>query len=336
MTLLTIRRPIFSRSARTLSAFGALMAIAMACGSAPTPIIFTTDRDGNLEIYATDISGQHVTNLTNSPTNEFSPVLSPDRKSVAFRSGTPENNSIDVINIMGGHRKQITPSTGNHGDQRWSPASDRLAYLVENGTAPSIYVSDSDGANALPLTAIRGDEIGGWSSDGKAVTFAVREGLSRGIYVRNPNGVNEFQLTDQGDYSPIWAPGSRKIAFISKREDSPDIYVIDTDNGDLQRLTESEAEEYDLSWSPNGDMLLFVSDQDGSPEIYTVSADGRSLRRLTHNTVKDVQPVWSPNGERIAFVSHLDGDAEIFVMDADGDNQHRLTNNNAQDTQPSW
>ena len=332
----TILSTIFSPSAAILGLLGGLMAIAMACATTPTPIFFTTDRDGNLEIYGTDISGEIVTNLTNSPTNEFSPVLSPDRRSVAFRSGTPENNSIEVISIRSGDRMQITLRTGNHGDQRWSPNSDRLAYLVENGSAPSIYISDFDGANALPLTTIRGDEIGGWSSDGKAVTFAVREGLSRGIYVRNPDGVNEFKLTDQRDYSPVWAPGSRKIAFLSKREDSPDIYVIDTETGDLRRITESAAEESDLSWSPDGETLLFVSEQDGSPEIYTVSADGKRLRRLTYNTVKDVQPAWSPDGSMIAFVSHLDGDAEIFVMDANGDNQTRLTNNDAQDTQPSW
>ena len=332
----TIRRMIFSRRAMMPSVLGALMVVAMACGSAPTPIVFTTDRDGNLEIYATDMRGEVVTNLTNSPTNEFSPVLSPDRRSVAFRSGTTENNSIEIISINGESRKQITQRTGNHGDQRWSPDRDRLVYLVEDGSAPGIFIADSDGANALPLTTIRGDEVGGWSSDGKAVTFSVRDGPSRGIYVRNPDGVNEFRLTDQMDYSPIWAPGSRKIAFLSKRDDTTDIYVIDTETNDLQRITDSEAEEYDLSWSPDGEMLLFVSEQDGSPEIYTVSANGKGLRRLTHNTVKDVQPVWSPDGEKIAFVSHLDGDAEIFVMDANGDNQTRLTNNNAQDTQPSW
>ncbi|MCH8062591.1 MAG: PD40 domain-containing protein [Chloroflexi bacterium] len=332
----TIRGNIFTRYFMTLSVFLVLMVVAMACSSAPTPIVFTTDRDGNLEIYATDISGEIVTNLTNSPTNEFSPVLSPDRRSVAFRSGTPENNSIEVISLKSGDRKQITQRTGNHGDQRWSPTSDRLVYLVENGSAPSIFIADSDGANALPLTTIRGDEVGGWSSDGKAVTFAVRDGPSRGIYVRNPDGVNEFQLTDQLDYSPVWAPGSRKIAFLSKRDGTPDIYVIDTETGDLQRITESEAEEYDVSWSPRGDRLLFVSDQDGSPEIYTISANGKGLQRLTHNTVKDVQPVWSPDGAKIAFVSHLDGDAEIFVMDANGENQTRLTNNDAQDTQPAW
>ena len=330
------RTTILSRSLMMLTVLGALTVMAVACSSAPTPIIFVTDRDGNLEIYATDISGEIVTNLTNSPTNEFSPIVSPDRKSIAFRSGTPENNSIEVISINGGERKQITLSTGNHGDQRWSPNSDRLAYLVENGSPPSIYIADSDGANALPLTMIHGDEVGGWSSDGKAVTFAVRDGPSRGIYLRNPDGVNEFKLTDQKDYNPVWAPGSRRIVFLSKRDDTPDIYVIDTVTGDIQRITESEAEEYDVSWSPKGDRLLFVSEQDGSAEIYTVSAGGKGLQRLTHNTVKDSQPVWSPDGTKIAFVSHLDGDAEIFVMDANGDNQTRLTNNEAQDTQPSW
>ena len=107
--------------------------------------------------------------------------------------------------------------------------------------------------------------------------------------------------------------------------------MIDPEEGEEVRVTDSEAPEYGLSWSPNGKRLLFVTERDGNAEIYSVEIKDRgmadNLTRMTHNEVRDAQPTWSPNGKRIAFVSYLDGDAEIFVMESNGESQQRLTNN---------
>ena len=42
-------------------------------------IAFSTDRDGNLEIYVMDAVGTGLVNLTNNPASDFSPAWSPMR-----------------------------------------------------------------------------------------------------------------------------------------------------------------------------------------------------------------------------------------------------------------
>ena len=96
----------------------------------------------------------------------------------------------------GSDRALVSPHPGVHDGPRWSPDSDRLAY-VDRGADPSIFVADADGTKRTQLTTLPGDDLGDWSDDGLAVAFAVQEGPDPGIYIRNPDGVNEVRLTDK-------------------------------------------------------------------------------------------------------------------------------------------
>ena len=310
--------------------------LAVACSGSGDLIYFTSDRDGNLDIYSVDLDEGGETNLTRtSDMDETSPRVSPNGKALAFVSRSGDEAAVEVMRSDGSDRTLVSRRSGVHGGPRWSPDSGRLAY-EDRGADPSIFVAAADGTERAQLTTLPGDELGDWSDDGQAVTFAVLEGADRGIYIRNPDGVNEVRLTDKPDYSPVWASRFRRIAFLSSRDDNPEIYLMDADGSNIVRLTRTGAAEYDISWSPDGRRLLFVSERHGNPEIYIQDPDDAEPTRLTSNNARDIQPVWSPDGERIAFVSYLYGNAEIFVMDADGGNQVRVTNNPAEDTSPAW
>ncbi len=315
-----------------------LLLASLACSSEGNPIVFTSNIDGNQEIFSLDPEKAELVNLTKSSSNEYAPALSPDGSRLAFLSGDDEHNVLQVITLNGesANRTSVSQFDGRHRDHRWAPTSERLAYLVQNGGDPTTHVSGYDGSTTMALTMIVAHEVGGWSYDGSSVVFTVRGGAGQGIYIRNPDGVNEVRLTDQNDYMPVWSPNSHKIAFVSERDGNPEIYVMNSDATELKRLTESSSTEYDISWSPNGRKLAFVSDRDGNPEIYVVDVRDGEVNRLTHNSVRDDQPVWSRDGKRIAFVSYHDGDGEIVMMDGDGTNQQRLTNNGYDDYAPTW
>jgi Tol biopolymer transport system component len=317
-----------------------LVAAALGCSTTSQSLIaFSSDRDGNREVYTVDPSTGDERNLTESIGDEFAPTLSPDGKLVAFLSSSGEDVGIEVIEASGEgrQRKRITGGPGRYGSQQWAPDGSRLAYIhAEVGGQPAIYIGGIEGKSPLLLTKIRADEVSSWSPNGKSVAFSVREGETQGVYTRNPDGVNEFRLTETSDSGPIWSPDSKRFAFISVRDGNPEIYIMNVDGTEQRRLTETDAPEYDLSWSPNGEFLMFVRGLDSLAEIYITDPDAAGHIRLTHNEVRDDQPVWSPNGKQIAFVSYLDGDAEIFLMGSNGGEQTRLTNNEGDDTSPSW
>ena len=140
-----------------------------------------------------------------------------------------------------------------------------------------------------------------------------------------------------------------RIAFSSERDGRRlDIYVMDADGKNQQRLTEHLGHDWEPSWSPDGKHIAYTSSdakdiERKRPQIYVMDADGKNRRRLSNRFIKDAEwdPSWSPDGKRIAYTSSgaLDtagGFWRIYVIDADGENRRRISNDAVNDQQPSW
>lgn len=119
-----------------------------------------------------------------------------------------------------------------------------------------------------------------------------------------------------------------KIAFISLRDGNREIYVMNADGSNHQRLTNNPAADLYHAWSPDGGKIAFTSDRDGNSEIYVMNADGSNQQRLTSNSAFDYRPKWSPDGTKILFESRSndDMDYDICMINADGTNERNLTN----------
>ena len=78
-----------------------------------------------------------------------------------------------------------------------------------------------------------------------------------------------------------------QIAFVSRRDGNPEIYVMNADGKNQRRLTNNRADDWFPSWSPDGRRIAFISERDGHPdrnpgwftsEIYVMDADGGILK----------------------------------------------------------
>ena len=221
------------------------------------------------------------------------------------------------------------------------------------GPTSEIYVMDADGGNPQNLTNDPADDReASWSPDGKRIAFVSERDEPRvyaDIYVMDADGSNPQRLTDHDfdDREPSWSPDGERIVFSARREGhfenkfaiTYEIYVMDADGGNEQRLTENRKNDGAPSWSPDGKRIVFEADRKGDFEnydVYVMDADGGNQQKLTNDRGWDSSPSWSPNGERIAFMSERDGNTEVYVMAADGGNLQNLTNNPGGDFGPAW
>ena len=296
--------------------------LAMPSFQAHARIAFMSDRDGNKEIYVMDASGGNLRNLTNNPATDGWAAWSPNGVHIAFTSDRDGNYGIYVMDAKGRGVRNLTRNPADDSSPDWSPDGKRIAFESVRDDELNIFVMDSDGNNLQQLT----------SSD------VVHEG---------PFGDRIPPPTD--NRMPKWSPLGDRIAFVSFRDWNYEIYVMDTDGGNPQRLTDNIiAYESSPSWSPSGRHIAFSSNRDSENpadlddkngfHIYVMDADGSNSRRLTDASGWDGVPFWSPDGESIAFTSNRMKEAQfdIYVMDIDGGNLRRLTDAASSDFGMDW
>src|SRR5882724_6665419 len=61
-------------------------------------ILFSSDRDGNWDIYTMNVDGSNIVNLTHNPAEDQGPVWSPDGTKIAFVSKRDGREDIFVMN----------------------------------------------------------------------------------------------------------------------------------------------------------------------------------------------------------------------------------------------
>ena len=120
-----------------------------------------------------------------------------------------------------------------------------------------------------------------------------------------------------------------KIAFSSWEGSCYNLYKMNPDGSNLERLTQSEGNASYPSWSPDGKKIAFNLHKNYKDFIYIMNADGTNKIELCSGE----QPAWSPDGSKIAFVNKKD----IYVMNPDGSNQINLTNTPDEfENYPTW
>ena len=230
--LIKMVRPVVRRHGRRWRAVvstALLLLATLLISSCASPsrdqILFTSDREGNQDIYVVDSDGQDLTRLTIGESNDSDPLWSPNYKRILFLSESSGGTSLVVINKNGSDEVQLASSGGVISGHRWSPDGGKVSFSVTTGDKVEMHVIDADGQNdSLVAFTHQHEEFNSWSSNGEWVPVASSGGEQPGIYTRNPSGVNQFRLTETDDSLPIWSPKTDQIAFLSERDGNLEIY----------------------------------------------------------------------------------------------------------------
>lgn len=306
-------------------------------------IAFTTDRDGNSEIYLMNGDGSEPVNITNNDGKESEPSWSPDGSRLAFASSRTGPANLFVMNGDGSNVQQLTDNQAVEGGPRWSPDGSRIAlYSFRDQSKGLMWIMNVDGSGiepvleeytpAGPKVACAGGFPGGWFPDGQRILFRGSEGLIDALQICSvaPDGSDVKVILSEDlvlNYFPSLSPDGRKIAFTSNRDGNPEIYVMNADGGHLRRLTNTAydptREEDEAGPDSCGD------DLDNGDDSGTDDSDPDCLP-------VDEYPTWSPDGQWIAFHSDRDGDFDIYIVRPDGSDLRQLTDNDDNDMEPSW
>lgn len=127
-----------------------------------------------------------------------------------------------------------------------------------------------------------------------------------------------------------------RIIWVSDRDGTPDLYTMNANGSQVERLTVTpEAEEYPKV-SPDRSRVAFISNRSGKRELWVMAMTaGAPALQLTRSPqyFEVMEPDWSPDGGTIAYnlisINLRDPKAikvvgEVWRMNADGSNAGRL------------
>ncbi|WP_420630637.1 hypothetical protein [Candidatus Leptofilum sp.] len=263
-----------------------------------TKLAFTSNGD----VLIANLDGEIIGEF--SPPNNITsnPSWSPQDDQIAINSTFNGSFEIYLMDYDGENLVQLTDeATKDNSCPTWSPNGELITFAshAEMSSGFALHLMNSDGSNiSSPLYSWAGTSaecpLIDWSPDGKRIAT-----ISRNLLILEGSQFREIRtVMECATGYPDWSPDGNRIVFAADQCTNDltqgEIFVIDVDGTNLQRLTNNSHGDYRPVWSPDGQQILFVSLRDGNREIYIMNSDGSEQINLTKNSAEDDRPVFQP------------------------------------------
>ena len=165
-------------------------------------IIFTSERDGDLELYSMDANGKNVKRLTNELGYDGGAFYSPDSKMIVYRASHPTTEA------------EI---------KRYK---DLLAQHLIVPTTFEVWTMNADGSNKRQVTKLNAASFAPYfTPDGKRIIFctnyfatdARKRNFDLAVINIDGTGLKRVTFNESFDGFPMFSPDGKKLVFASNR-----------------------------------------------------------------------------------------------------------------------
>ena len=256
-------------------------------------IVYTSNRDGNGEIYMMNADGSGEVRLTNHPGDDFDPVWSPTGEHIAFVSEREHEGLYDIylMDADGQNIRRAFDELEYRTAPAWSPDGENIAYHTYS---------------PVPDWAVYFNRLG----DGKPERLSEASMLRGGFPSWSPDGT-EIAFTDIVQGQPVAVDPRIVVAPIEMH-----IWIINLQTREKERLLPRirSSDSYYPAWSPDGTRLAFYWRKRDEKEagIYIVNRDGKNLEEIVKNARGMV--AWAPNGKELIYSETVNAQRQLFKI----------------------
>jgi TolB protein len=216
----------------------------------------------------------------------------------------------------------------------WHPRGTHIAFAARGERDLRIILRDASGATRV-IAGSAGSQYfsPAFGPDGSTLVYArAGEDGSTDLYAMNPFAAGPPRKITVGrgraSNSPTFSPDGRRIAYMSDRGGTQEIYVSDADGTNAEMLTPfkfgDQRERSGPDWSPDGRLIAFQGKIDGRFQLFTVSPRDRAPRQHTNDGGNE-DPSWAPDSRHLVFASTRSGTRQLYVLDSESGRVRQLT-----------
>ncbi|PWB49591.1 MAG: hypothetical protein C3F13_19550 [Anaerolineales bacterium] len=218
---------------------------------------FTSNRDGQNEIYLMNADGTGLVNLTTNPADDQYPTWSVDGNWIAFSSNRDGNYEIYLLNVNTFETQNLTNNPANDTQPDWVNSTtfdlegESILFTSDRDGNQEIYRIKTDRSEQVNLTANpANDQMAKGSPDGALVVFTSNRDGNQDIYSMRIDGKGATNLTNNpaNDYGPCWAPSQAWVAFTTDRDGNNEVYITKSGNPELYNLTNNPNPDQVSDW----------------------------------------------------------------------------------------
>ncbi len=281
-------------------------------------------------LYLLSVESRELRQLTHpAAAADRDPVFSPDGRSLAFiRARSWSDQDVFRIDLDSGRESRLTSDHTTVLGLAWAEDGAAVIYSSDRLGPRTLWRVAADGGTPEWLPASGGGALHpAVDRSGRRLVF---EQIDCDSNVRRVSASSQDAETviasTRRDQFPQLSPEGDRLAFVSTRDGSYQLYVAAADGSAVRRLTRLEGPRITaLRWSPDGRRIAFEAWHQGRGDVYVVEVASGQLRQLGESGQLKTAPGWSADGELVYFGSPHTGRWEIWAMPAVGGEPRQVT-----------
>src|SRR5262249_20439335 len=227
---------------------------------------------------------------------DYLPAFSPTGHAIAFsRLAGPGAGELFLLNLRDdfgslAEARSLTADNRKVTGVGWHPSGDRILYasIIPGSMGGQLKVA-STSALRMPEEISLAEEGIADLDLGRHLVYSRTTGPDTNIWraaIRTADAASEPLLplisSTRADMAPQYSPDANKIAFVSDRSGTREIWISNSDGSNAVQLTSFGGPLVGPpNWSSDGRRLVFHVRLEGQSDLFTISTNGGQPTRLT-------------------------------------------------------